>query len=186
PLVVEGFNMKPVFYRNGDKREIYFVGNITGYTNIYKIDLESKTKPKIVIEGERSDKLEAFHLFKTKIDVKNDKLAFITKSGDHDAIHIYDLRSEKITDMFQFNSLVMITSLSFSPDAEKLAITAIDKSGYSDIYIFDLKTKNLKKLTNDFYDDREVAWSPKGDKIAFISDRMNLGSTGNITFSFTM
>ena len=46
PLVVEGFNMKPVFYRNGDKREIYFVGNITGYTNIYKIDLESKTKPK--------------------------------------------------------------------------------------------------------------------------------------------
>ena len=37
PLVVEGFNMKPVFYRNGDKREIYFVGNITGYTNIYKI-----------------------------------------------------------------------------------------------------------------------------------------------------
>jgi hypothetical protein len=178
PLVVEGFNMKPVFYRNGDKKEIYFVGNITGYTNIYKIDLESKTKPKIVIEGERSDKLEAFHLFKTKIDVKNDKLAFITKSGDHDAIHIYDLRSEKITDMFQFNSLVMITSLSFSPDAEKLAITAIDKSGYSDIYIFDLKTKNLKKLTNDFYDDREVAWSPKGDKIAFISDRMNFGIDG--------
>lgn len=178
PIVVEGFNMKPAFYRNKNKKEIYFVGNITGYTNIYKVELGAKYKPEIVIEGERSDKLEAFHLFKTKIDVKNGKLAFITKAGDHDAIHIYDIESKKITDMFQFNSLVMITSLSFSPNGDKLALTAIDKSGYSDIYIFDLKTKNLTKLTNDIYDDREVAWSPKGDKIAFISDRTKFGIDG--------
>jgi hypothetical protein len=178
PIFTEGFNMKPIFYRNEGKSEIYFVGNITGYTNIYKIVLETGNKPKVVIEGERTDKLEAFHPFKTKIDVKNGKLAFITKAGDHDAIHIYDLKSEKITDMFQFNSLVMITSLSFSPDGDKLALTAIDKSGYSDLYIFDLKTKNLKKITNDYYDDREVAWSPKGDKIAFTSDRTKFGLEG--------
>lgn len=178
PVVVEGFNMKPVFYKDGDKKEVYFVGNITGYTNIYKVELGSNTKPKVIIEGERSDKFEAFHLFRTKIDIKNNKLAFITKAGDHDAIHIYDLKTEKITDMFQFNSLVMITSLSFSPDGNELALTAINKSGYSDIYIFNIEKKSLKKLTNDFYDDREVAWSPKGDKIAFVSDRTNFGTDG--------
>ncbi|MEN3038530.1 MAG: hypothetical protein ABDI07_05140, partial [Candidatus Kryptonium sp.] len=178
PIVVEGFNMKPVFNKDGDKKEIFFVGNITGYTNIYKIELKANAKPKVVIEGERSDNLEAFHLFRTKIDIKKDKLAFITKAGDHDAIHIYDLKDEKIINTFQFNSLVMITSLSFSPDGNNLALTAIDKSGYSDIYIFNIQTKHLKKLTNDFYDDREVAWAPNGDKIAFISDRTNFGIDG--------
>lgn len=178
PIIVEGFNMKPVFHKDGDKKEIFFVGNITGYTNIYKVELKANAKPKVVIEGERSDNLEAFHLFRTKIDIKKDKLAFITKAGDHDAIHIYDLKDGKIVNTFQFNSLVMITSLSFSPDGNNLALTAIDKSGYSDIYIFNIQTKDLKKLTNDFYDDREVAWAPNGDKIAFISDRTNFGIDG--------
>jgi len=178
-IVDDGFNMGPVFYRNGDKGEVYFVGNLTGYTNIYKVEIGEKAKPKVIIEGERTDKFEAFHFFKTKIDVsKNGKLAFITKSGDHDAIHIYDLKSEKLLGTFQFNSLVMITSLSFSPDGRNLALSAIDKSGYSDLYIFDIELGTLKKLTFDFYDDKEVAWSPKGDKIAFVSDRAIFGKDG--------
>ena len=179
PIVVKGFNRKPVFYRNGDKPEVYFVGNLIGYTSIYKVDLsKEKFKPEIVIEGEKSDEFEAFHLFKTKIDISKDgKLAFVTKTGKHDAIHIYDIKTKKL-DKFQFEELVMITSLSFSPDGEKLALTAVDKSGYSDIYIFDIESGKLTKLTNDFYDDREVDWSPDGSKIAFTSDRTKFGVEG--------
>jgi hypothetical protein len=47
-LVSKGFNSKPVFYKpsrnidsNDTTREVYFIGNYTGYTSIYKIDLNN-------------------------------------------------------------------------------------------------------------------------------------------------
>jgi len=39
----------------GRKREIYFIGNRTGFTSIYKIDLRKREDPELVIGGESSD-----------------------------------------------------------------------------------------------------------------------------------
>ena len=36
----DGFGHKPAYYKRGDKEEIYFIGNRTGYTSIYKINLK--------------------------------------------------------------------------------------------------------------------------------------------------
>ena len=40
-VVKNGFNNKPVFFNNNGRREVYFIGNYTGYTSIYKADLDS-------------------------------------------------------------------------------------------------------------------------------------------------
>src|SRR6266849_1526227 len=40
-VVTEGFNSKPVYYRRGDKKEVYFIGNHTGYTSIFRVSLDS-------------------------------------------------------------------------------------------------------------------------------------------------
>ncbi len=42
---------------------------------------------------------------------------------------------------------------------------------------------SLERLTNDFYDDREPAWSPDGSQLVFVSDRP---STGQETSSDTL
>jgi len=179
-LVTEGFNSKPVVYRKGEKSEVFFIGNYTGYTSIYRKELGNpKAKLVTVIEGEKSDEFEAFHFFQSKIDIsKSGILAFVTKSGENDALHLYDIDKEKVMETVRLPGLVSIGSLSWSPDGKEIALSAIDKTGYNDLYIYSVERRDLKRLTNDYYDERDPAWSPAGDEIAFSSDRSVFGSKG--------
>lgn len=178
-IISEGFNSKPVFY-NGEKRQVYFIGNHTGYTNIYRMNLDDeKPQPEVVIEGEKTDEFEAFHLFQSKLGMSREGiLAFVTKSGENDALHLYDVKGDNHVETIRFASLVMISSPSFSPDSKRIAFSAIDKSGSSDLYIFELESRTLIRLTNDIYEDRDPAWSPDGKSIAFSSDRTPFGHDG--------
>jgi len=177
----EGFNSKPAFYKSSDTtREVFFIGNHTGYTCIYRKQLgKGNSDLDLIIQGEKTDEFEAFHLFQSKMDIsRSGVLAFVTKRGENDAIHTYDIKAKKLLETYQFKSLVSIGSVSWSPDGRQLVFSSIDKSGYNDLYIFDTESQSLQKLTDDFYDDRDPAWSPKGDKIAFSSDRTPYGSKG--------
>lgn len=180
PLIKDGFNSKPVFYKREGQGEIYFIGNHQGYTNIYRLKLgQPKAKPTVVIEGERTDEFEAFHLFQSKIDISKDGiLVFVTKSGETDVLHLYNVKSEKIIQTYRFKDLVVIGSPSWSPDGKKIVFPSVDKSGNSDLYIWDLEKEMLTRLMNDIYDDRDPAWSPTGERIVFSSDRSKYGECG--------
>lgn len=180
-LVREGFNAKPVVYERDSLRHLLYVGNRTGYTDIYARTFDARTVGEEVriVEGERSDQFESFHPFRSKIDVSRDGLlAFVTKSGEHDVLHLYDLARGEVTETFRFRSLVSIGSASWAPDGVRLAFTSIDKSGNNDLYVLDTRSRELRRLTNDFYDDRDPAWHPTADRIAFSSDRTAWGRDG--------
>ncbi len=181
-LVRQGFNMKPVVYEQDSLREVYFIGNRTGYTGIYRTSLD-QMDPEVdadnVIRGERSDEFEAFHPFRSGIDVSSrGQLALVTKSGENDALHVYDLEPRRLLHTFRFRSIVSIGSPSWSPDGSRIAFTGIDMGGNSDLYVYSIPTSELRRLTNDFYDDRDPAWSPLGDVLVFSSDRTSFGAGG--------
>ncbi len=180
-IVSVGFNSKPVVYQHDGKREVYFIGNHTGYTNIYRVNLDAENpEPQVVIEGEKSDEFEAFHFFQSKLDIsKGGLLAFVTKSGENDALHVFDVKENKLKETFRFRNLVVLGSPSWSPDGKRIVFSAVDKSGNNDLYILDTSTRSLVRLTNDFYDDRDPAWSPTEDVIAFSSDRTPYGERGS-------
>jgi hypothetical protein len=181
-VVSEGFNFKPVVFEYDSTREVYFIGNRTGYTGIYKKNLDAQQKEDQgvnVIEGEQTNEFEAFHPFRSRIDVnKFGVLAFVTKSGENDALHLYDVFTNEVVQTFRFANLVNMGSISWAPDGKRLAFSSIDMSGNNDLYILDTETQELQKLTNDYYDDRDPAWSPRGDQIVFSSDRTPFGKQG--------
>ncbi|MFI5253180.1 MAG: hypothetical protein ACHQQQ_12210 [Bacteroidota bacterium] len=179
-LVRDGFNSKPVYYSDSLTKEIYFIGNRIGSTGIYRLSLsEPRAEPISVVEGDKTSEFEAFHLFQSKMDIsKKGMLAFVTKSGETDAIHIYDVKKGDQVVSYHFKDLVVIGSASWSPDDKRMVFSAVDKSGNNDLYLWDTELENLTRLTNDPYDDRDPSWSPDGKVIVFSSDRSSYGIHG--------
>jgi TolB protein len=64
----------------------------------------------------------------------------------------------------------MTFSPRFSPDGNKIAMT-LESGGNSDIYVMDLRTRSMTRLTFDPAIDTAPSFSPDGKQIAFESDR---------------
>jgi hypothetical protein len=125
-----------------------------------------------VLRGEKTEEFESFHLFQTSIDVtKSGLIAFVTKAGETDAVHLYSIKKNEPVKTFQYDDLINISSPRFSGDEKFIVFKAVDQKGFSDIFLLHLNDDSLKRLTNDYYDDKEPVFSPDNRKIIFSSDR---------------
>lgn len=175
-ITKEGFNFSPVRYKNGDNKLIYFVANRDGYSSLYSVPVSEDNKPldspSIVVRGEKSNEFEAFHLFQSAIDVSKDGLvAFVTKKGGTDVIHFYSVNDKEVIKDFQNDELINIISPKFSPSGNRVVFYSVDRKGYMDLFIYDLRDDKLLRLTNDYYDDRDPIFGIDDDQIIFTSDR---------------
>jgi TolB protein len=59
----------------------------------------------------------------------------------------------------------------WSPDGKKLALTLGGSNGNPDIYVLDLTSQGLTRITDDRTIDTEPEWSPDGRSLYFTSDR---------------
>ncbi len=59
----------------------------------------------------------------------------------------------------------------WSPDGHKLALTLGGSGGNPDIYVLDLSSQELIRITDDPAIDTEPAWAPDGRSLYFTSDR---------------
>ncbi|HED37482.1 MAG TPA: hypothetical protein ENI76_04450, partial [Ignavibacteria bacterium] len=171
-----GFNFSPVFFKVGKKDFLYFVANRDGYSSLYRLQIHTGNrkivKPELVLQGEKSEKFEAFHLFQSAIDVsKEGIISFVTKSGATDVIHFYSINEKRVFKTFRDSDLITITSPKFSEDGNKVVFQAVDQKGFSDIYIFNLLNNKLIRLTNDYYDDRDPCFGISDNQVIFSSDR---------------
>ena len=69
-----------------------------------------------------------------------------------------------------------ILNPTWSPDGNRIAFSALT-GGLSDLFVYDLTSNTLKRLTTDAFSELHPAWSPDGRTIAFATDRFtsNIG-----------
>ncbi len=172
-----GFNFSPVPFDINGEKYIYFVGNRDGYSSLYRLRYEpgiqvDDREVELVLQGEKTEEFESFHLLQSSIDISKDGLvSFVTKAGGTDAIHFFSIEVNEVVKSFQKENLISISSPKFSEDGSKIVFQAVDQKGFSDIYIYNLQIDSLERLTNDYYDDRDPAFGINDRQIIFSSDR---------------
>ncbi|MCR4418319.1 MAG: hypothetical protein NUV92_11335 [Ignavibacteria bacterium] len=169
-----GFNFSPVYFKDKNDEYLIFLANRDGYSSIYRLKLEGKgfSKPELIIQGEKSDEFESFHLFRSSIDVsKNGVIVFSSKSKGRDRLNFYTLKENKISISKSFEHILSISNPKFSKDGNRVVFSGIDLKGYRDLYVYEIDRDNLIRLTNDYYDDRNPSFYIDNNYVVFSSDR---------------
>ena len=97
------------------------------------------------------------------------KLAYVSFKNGRSEVFVKNTRVKtNAIKLPRFDGIA--SSPTWHPEGDSIALT-ISKNGNKDIYLYDLKTEELERLTNNISIDTEASFSPDGNKIAFTSNR---------------
>ncbi|MFH1698988.1 MAG: hypothetical protein ABIE07_00235 [Candidatus Zixiibacteriota bacterium] len=163
------YNEKPVFSPDG--RLLAIFTNRNGYSEIYLISPIDGKEISRLVKGERNSALESLRWYTSGMSFSpnSENLVFVAKSKGEDALNFLKIRGKDIFLSKKFG-LKSIISPAWSPDGKMVAFTALDKASRN-IYLYHLEQDRLLQLTNELYDDIDVAWYPDSKRIIFSSDR---------------
>jgi Tol biopolymer transport system component len=126
-------------------------------------------------------------LVKTATDPHFQSLQFINSAGSWDAssrrfvfgavedgkaaLSVRSASGGKMGD-YKIEEVDEIFDPSFAPDGRRVVFSA-QVGGYTDLFVYDLQARQLRRLTNDAYADLQPSWSPDGRSIVFSTDRFS-------------
>jgi hypothetical protein len=150
---------------------IAYVGHRLGEWSVWLLDTE-KAETKKIIKG--GFKTQTFAVDKgyplIAFDPSGRQLVVVYERRDAIKLMTYDLQSGSVDvrDMANFQRIVDIRF----GESGKLLMSAINR-GQSDIYTYQVRSRQIVQVTNDFYDDLNPGWIDLGDRrgIVFVSNR---------------
>ena len=147
---------------------------------IHRSTLDGENGHDVVVAG-RSAEYESLHPFDSRIDPSLPGfLLFSSKTGERDAIFIWDLKKRKAVGRYQFPGMVSILSPVWADSGHSIIFSGLAQSGVSDLYRLRLPDGRPEKLTDDVYQDLDPSVSPDSRAVAFASDRTAGGLHGAV------
>jgi Tol biopolymer transport system component len=110
------------------------------------------------------------------------RFAFTTVRGGKATITVADIGEDGggTSRDFEMEDVDEAWHTTWAPDGSAIAFAGL-AGGVSDLYVLDLKTGAIRRLTSDAYADLQPAWSPDGRQLAFVTERFS-SSTERLAF----
>lgn len=112
-----------------------------------------------------------------------EKISYVHEHRGRLFLTTVDLITKKKSKL-EFLKFDKITGFAYSDNGGTLVISAIRK-GQSDLYLYDVKTRKERQITNDPYDDLQPVYADGGGTILFASNRNSdsLGAAAPLTLN---
>ena len=95
-----------------------------------------------------------------------DRVAFFAKHENERILLIHSALTGKLVQQVSIPGIDDELSPSWSPDPDVVAFEGV-KDGVTDIFTFNLKTSEIRNLTQDPFFDSNPAWSPDGTQVLY-------------------
>jgi Tol biopolymer transport system component len=124
-----------------------------------------------------------------RVDVSpgGSRIAFVQSEGGHPQIFFADLdgsNPHQVTGLpDQPGCDCGAVDPAWSPDGDRIAFSGLDLRGNKDIYVVDVASGAVRRLTRDFSGEAAPDWSPDGRTIAFESGDIRSGDSTTTTGS---
>jgi len=102
------------------------------------------------------------------------EVAFVAFAKGRNRLVIANTKG-KIRETYDIPGVTGFSNPAWSPDGKTIVVTGL-VNGQSDLYAFDLASKKVRQLTNDYYADIQPNYSPDGKWIVFATDRLSVGN----------
>ena len=166
-------NIKPVWSPSGD-----MIAYVTGNDGFLEIVLMSAKT------GERIERVTK-RFFREKYEEirtdfggfgrslawapDGDRIAFVAKHHDANYLLEVNILTEELTQYFELD-FDSVTSPDYDGSGERIIFSAL-KAGQTDLYIMELLTGEVNRLTFDPFNDTHPSWHPTTNKIVYTSER---------------
>jgi Tol biopolymer transport system component len=105
-------------------------------------------------------------------DVEGKRFVFAAITKGRPVLTLVNIKKGNTEKEIPFPQLGEILNPTWSPDGRFIAFSALE-GGFTDIFIYDLETDTIRKMTDDPYADLFPVWAPDGHSIAFATDRFS-------------
>jgi hypothetical protein len=109
-------------------------------------------------------------------DPSGSRFALATIRSGRPVLTLLDIDGQGPNREIRLDDLDEVFSPTWAPGGHAIAFSAM-KGGVTDLFVVDLATSDVRRLTRDAYADLQPAWAPDGRTIAFTTDRFSTDLT---------
>ncbi len=163
-----------------DNRRVVIAAKSGRRDALYLIDIDTKKKQKLSFDLDG--------LFTAAWSPDGNKIAFVGNTDNASDIYVYDLKTKELTNLTR--DIFSDSEPAWSPDGTKIAFVS-DRRNYlqpgvgvdstfdmaeydysnKDIYVVDVATGVLQRITNTDYDENYPTWAHTVNKLLYTADR---------------
>lgn len=152
------------------KYQIYNTNKLGQY-KIYLYDLERNKRKKIFKAEHKLERIQDYSYPVMDWHPSGKLFSFIIENKGQLLLYTYNIEEESLSGK-PILKIDKVLDFEYGPEGKQMVFSAVS-NGQSDLYIYNVLGNTQKNLTDDVYDDLQPTFDSSGQKIFFISNRLN-------------